>query len=80
MLLLAGAFTLFDQPRRGSTLSIAKATPPGMTHSQPRADAAPPVKFITDEELLALFPNRSVGLIGKAGHQELVFFDQPAEP
>ena len=39
----------------------------------PRADAT--VKFINDEQLLALFPDRSVALIGKPGHQRLVFLD-----
>jgi hypothetical protein len=44
------------------------------------ASAAPPVPTISDEELLALFPNRPVGLLGEPGHQQLVFFDQPARP
>src|SRR2546426_10703318 len=33
------------------------------------------VKFITDEELFALFPNRPMALIGKPGKQQLVFLD-----
>ncbi len=41
------------------------------------ATASNRVKFITDEELLALFPNRSVALVGKPGQQQLVFLDQP---
>jgi hypothetical protein len=44
--------------------------------------AAPPqesgVKMISDEELFALFPGRSLALIGKPGHQQLVFLDAPA--
>jgi hypothetical protein len=43
--------------------------------------AAPPpesgVKTISDEELFALFPGRSLALIGKPGHQQLVFLDAP---
>ncbi|MEP6663757.1 MAG: hypothetical protein ABJC04_08845 [Verrucomicrobiota bacterium] len=35
------------------------------------------VKIISDEELFALFPGRSLALIGKPGHQELVFLDAP---
>lgn len=31
------------------------------------------VKIISDEELLALFPNRAVAIIGKPGHQKFVF-------
>ena len=38
-----------------------------------------PVKFISDDELLALFPDRPVALIGKPGQQQLVFLDQPAK-
>jgi hypothetical protein len=33
------------------------------------------VKFITDEELFALFPGRSMALVGKPGEQQLVFLD-----
>jgi hypothetical protein len=36
------------------------------------------VKLITDEELFALFPNRSMALIGNPGRQQLVFLDKPA--
>lgn len=35
------------------------------------------IKFIDDEQLLALFPDRSVALIGKPGHQELLFLNEP---
>jgi hypothetical protein len=34
------------------------------------------VKFITDEELFALFPNRPLALVGKPGQQQLVFLDR----
>jgi hypothetical protein len=40
-----------------------------------RAPAASSVKFISDDELMALFPNRAVALIGKPGHQQFVFLD-----
>ena len=36
------------------------------------------VKIISDEELFALFPGRSVALVGKPGHQQLVFLDASA--
>jgi len=42
------------------------------------ADMAP-IPTISDQELLALYANRSVGLLGKPGQQKLVFFDQPAK-
>ena len=43
------------------------------------ASSAPAVrvKFISDEELFALFPGRQMALIGKPGHQQLVFLDNP---
>ena len=34
------------------------------------------VRFISDEELLALFPGRSLALVGPPGHKELVFLEQ----
>ena len=34
------------------------------------------IKMITDEELFALFPNRPLALVGKPGHQQLVFLDE----
>ncbi|MEO5960781.1 MAG: hypothetical protein ABIR80_16850 [Opitutaceae bacterium] len=36
------------------------------------------VKFIDDEQLLALFPGRSVALIGPPGNQKLLFLDGTA--
>jgi hypothetical protein len=41
---------------------------------------AKPVHFLTDEELLARFPDRSVALIGTGPRQQLVFLDAPASP
>lgn len=35
----------------------------------------PVVRRVTDDELLALFPGRSVALIGRPGEQRLVFLD-----
>ncbi len=35
-----------------------------------------PVHFISDDELLAMFPGRPVALIGPPGHQQFVFLDQ----
>ena len=56
----------------------------GRASNNPSAPAAPTaragksdIKFITDEELFALFPNRSLALIGKSGEQQqLVFLDK----
>ncbi len=38
------------------------------------------VKIITDAELLALFRDRQVALIGAPGEQQLVFLDESARP
>jgi|GEM_PF-3040805 len=38
-----------------------------------------PVHFLTDEELLARFPDRSVALIGSGAKQQLVFLDGATE-
>ena len=58
------------------------STPPTPGPPPARVVAAPPeergVKMISDEELFALFPGRSLALIGKPGHQQLVFLDTSA--
>ena len=36
------------------------------------------VEYITAEQLFALFPNRSMALVGKPGHQQLIFLDDPS--
>ncbi|HHY86181.1 MAG TPA: hypothetical protein GYA07_11730 [Verrucomicrobia bacterium] len=38
------------------------------------------MQFINDDELLALFPNRPVALIGEPGKQRLVFLDRQNAP
>jgi hypothetical protein len=38
------------------------------------------VHFLTDEELLARFPDRPVALIGSGPKQQLVFLDAPVSP
>jgi hypothetical protein len=46
------------------------------SHQQPvQQPATGDIKFISDDELLDLFPNRAVALIGKPGHQELIFLE-----
>jgi hypothetical protein len=58
-------------------------------HSKPvtriAAQSAPPpagnvsrVKYITAQELFALFPNRPIALIGKPGRQQVIFLDELA--
>ena len=43
--------------------------------SVPRVPATPGVQIINDEELFALFPGRSMALIGPPGAQLFVFLD-----
>jgi len=70
---------LLHRPAKAPVRQIVSSPP------RPSAVPAPPtrvaeVKFITDDELLALFPDRPVALIGKPGHQQLVFLDKPVSP
>lgn len=46
--------------------------------ANPPAVVGPTVATITDDQLLELFANRSVALVGTAGEQTLVFLDAPA--
>src|SRR5882724_682106 len=70
---------LLLKPHRAPQPDNSTAQLPPAPQSAPVA--ASPVKFISDDELLALFPNRQVALIGKPGQQRLVFLDKPhAEP
>jgi hypothetical protein len=52
---------------------------PHPTVAAAAAPRIPSIKTISDDELFALFPDRSVALIGKPGHQELVFLDAPTQ-
>lgn len=55
-------------------IASPNSSPVAVTPSRTeRAD----LKFINDDELLALFPDRPVALIGKPGRQQLVFLDKP---
>jgi len=43
----------------------------------PAADVSG-VKYITTQELFALFPGRPIALIGKPGRQQVIFLDEIA--
>jgi hypothetical protein len=53
-------------------------------HPRPQAPAparatapiASKVEYITADQLFALFPNRSMALVGKPGHQQVIFGDE----
>jgi hypothetical protein len=62
-----------------SPVATADSAHPG--HSPAQFEEAPSgkVKFITTEELLALFPDRPIALVGPAGQQQLIFLDEPLQ-
>lgn len=66
---------LLNRSIRRTPHHLANLRPP--QRSQSPAGPAGGVRFISDDELLALFPDRPVALIGKPGKQRLVFLDQP---
>jgi RNA polymerase sigma factor (sigma-70 family) len=70
---LIGLAMLWTQRSSPIERQMANA-PPGEVRSWPESSGR--VEFISDEELLALFPNRPVALIGKPGRQRLVFLDR----
>jgi hypothetical protein len=67
-LLLLAAMTYYPrfQPARPSVASNTMAF---------SAAAESRVEYITADQLFALFPNRQMALVGKAGHQQLIFLD-----
>ena len=68
--LLLALGILLMRPPKPSVRQIASSGSLSAEVSQPAG-----VKYITDEELFALFPDRPLALIGKPGQQELVFLD-----
>ncbi len=86
LVLLAGWGLRWGMPREAAKeqTSGAGATAQVLVISDDNAAAflpAPPkpVHFLTDEELLARFPDRSVALIGSGAKQQLVFLDEAPE-
>lgn len=71
------ALALVFSLRQAPEATMAKATPQHSTPATaPQANPEPPpVEVIDDAELFALFPNRSLALIGPPGKQQLVFLD-----
>ena len=66
-------------PVRGGSVAVNPGNPPPPVDgyaSVPTTDAPAPIKVINDDELLALFPDRSLALLGPPGNQQLVFLDK----
>jgi hypothetical protein len=59
------------RPSKPVTLVAAQSTPAAA------ADVSG-VKYITAQELFALFPGRPIALIGKPGRQQVIFLDEIA--
>ena len=58
---------------------LLPSKPSNASKEAPALAGSRSVELINDDQLLALFPNRSVALIGSPGHQQLVFLDQIAD-
>jgi hypothetical protein len=79
-LILGGGLWLAFVPPKSETRIALKSAPEAPGKSSPRAaPKTSSVKIISDEDLLALFPDRSVALIGSPGQQQFVFLDAPEE-
>lgn len=64
------------KPARTAREMASIKPPPATAAASPAPSAeTSPVKTISDEELFALFPGRSMALIGSPGRQQLVFLD-----
>jgi hypothetical protein len=70
-----GVFLAWPPMPEVRPVSVAQSPVAGLAAAAPKAK---PLKFITDEQLLALFPGRPIALVGRPGHQQLLFLDQPA--
>jgi hypothetical protein len=68
---------LFFTLRKPNPQSVSQNSNPHTQEMPPAAivSGESGIKVISDEELFALFPGRSLALIGKPGHQELVVLD-----
>lgn len=78
-ILLVGITVILMNPQRETTLTTSRSPSlPESIAEQSSTYVAENirVKFLSDDELLALFPDRPVALIGSPGRQELVFLDQ----
>ena len=73
--LLVVSLIVFSRPANPSS-RVATAVEPTVIASVPELARPTSVEYISDEELLALFPNQPLALVGPEGQQQLVFLDQ----
>ena len=69
---------VFTSPGRRTESELRPSARPEIAHSAAPAQESTGIERITDDELFALFPGRSVALIGPPGRQQFVFLDQPS--
>lgn len=60
----------------GSTSLPPSSASASLAHADSSAASEASVRFISDDELLSLFPGRAIALIGPPGQQQFVFLDE----
>ena len=70
--LMVVSLILLGEREDSSTLEPASTAPPVIV-ATPESIGSSPVEYISDEELLALFPDQPLALVGPEGQQQLVF-------
>jgi hypothetical protein len=68
LLAVVAFYPRFQQPRLTPVPTTMAFAPKGESK----------VEYITADQLFALFPNRAMALVGKPGHQQLIFLDKPS--
>ncbi|MGO8699715.1 MAG: hypothetical protein ACLQVY_18600 [Limisphaerales bacterium] len=67
LLVLLGHWPFRQAPRPAALASVTTPSPRVETEK---------VQYITKDQLLALFPNRPIALIGPPGHQQFILLDE----
>lgn len=73
-LLLLLAAVLIHRQSGPKVREVASVKPPAAAAASKQSDSSG-MKIISDEELFALFPGRSMALVGEPGEQHVVFLD-----
>jgi hypothetical protein len=61
----------------GALVVVALYRPTNFTIPADPTEPVPALKFINDQQLFALFPNRPSALVGPPGQQQFLFLDGP---
>ena len=76
-LALLGHHLSGSRPSTPAVAALAPVEKAAPSAPEPAPAARPGLRIVTDKELLALFPDRPVALVGPPGRQRLVFLDRP---